>query len=70
MLAITVQKKILQIYTFYLKKDKKVENFCKKTLEFLLVSAIRQRDGTSALMSPFRGVHAPGFGASDTRTEV
>ncbi len=39
-----------------------------ETLEFSLDSAVRQRDGASALMSPFRGGLAPSFGASDDRT--
>jgi hypothetical protein len=39
-----------------------------ETLEFLLSSAVRQRDGASALIFPFHGVLAPCFGAHNTRT--
>ena len=39
-----------------------------ETLEFLLVSAERQRNQASALMCPFHGVLAPCFGAHNTRT--
>ena len=39
-----------------------------ETLEFLLDSAERQRDGASALIFPFRGDLVLCFGAGNTRT--
>ncbi len=39
-----------------------------ETLEFSLDSAVRQRDGASALKCPFRGDLVLCFGAGDTRT--